>query len=92
MKLNLEHAAILLWLPAGAQPDEDGPDDRHLDGDPPVNPVACWTLGEALAASRNNGTHHKHPWIKVGGVTLSPDETLVVYEAWKHGAEIVVQR
>lgn len=85
MRLSFDHAAVLLWLPAGVVPGGDGQPVGAPLSPPAANPVGCWSLGEALLLARDNGDHFKSPWIKVGAVILTPDQVTDGWEAFKNG-------
>lgn len=85
MQIDFDAAAVLLWLPKGEMPK---PEHFRADIDlrpPSPNPEAWWKLGGALLHSRIvQGEHGKEPWIKVGGIVLTPVQVLKAYEAFKN--------
>lgn len=91
MTLNLNDAAVVLWLPKGELPK---PEHFAPDADlrpPNPNPEPWWQLSGALYHSRyRDDVHGKEPWIKVGGIVLSPVQVIKAHEAWKNGSDINV--
>jgi hypothetical protein len=90
MKLNLDDAAVMLWLPKGEKPRPEHFEIHASLGPPNPNPEPWWHLSGALLNSRIVDNHGKEPWIKVGGNVLSPAQVLRAYEALKNGQDIYV--
>jgi hypothetical protein len=79
----LGSAAILVWMPPGAEPTAAAFDLRNVQPPPVPNPEAWWTLGDALDYAVNlvttGANHGKDPWIKVGDALLNPPQVHIFH-------------
>jgi len=79
--LPWDAAAVLIWLFAGDNADEDDFTWDWVNAPPDENPQAFWTLREAVEhANTVDCAHGKGAWIKVGTRLLNPVQ---VFEAYK---------
>lgn len=83
MKLNLKDAAIVVWMPTGAEPSLDSFEQANVQAPPSPNPEAWWELGPALASARMTSVPGKEPWIKVGSETLNPAQVIAAYDQYR---------
>jgi hypothetical protein len=73
--IPLDAAAVLIWLPKGMDPLAKSFSFASIEAPPHPNPEPWWECQQAIehAASLVHDDD-KLPWIKVGGLLLSPEE------------------